>query len=244
MSFDYHMQRRRRARNRLLMLAALVVAAAMGAAVFAFLSNGSDDKEAGKDDTKPTPTSSRSAGPTSGTTTPTVLPTPRDVKDGVPVGYPHTPEGAVSAIAHFNDVLDLFTPDAAEKQGRVIAAPREKDLLGLGLRDSTEKLRERHQLPADGESDDGTYYTSTSRAYQIKGVSANRVTVWLLSDVEVSVRGVSRTYTEVTGNVMVWANGDWKLSQLGEPAGKEPAEATPDTSEATKAGWRTLAYQK
>ncbi|MES4904600.1 MULTISPECIES: hypothetical protein [unclassified Streptomyces] len=244
MSFDHHMQRRRRARNRLLMLAALVAAAAMGAAVFAFVSNGSDSKQAGKGDLKPSPTSSRSADPTTGTTTPTVLPTPRDVEDGVPVGYPHTREGAVSALSHFYDVFDPLTPDAAEKQGRVIAVPREQDLVGWGLRDSSERLRKSYQLSADGESDDGTYYASTSRAYQTRGVSANRVTVWILSDVELSIRGVPRTYTQVTGNVMIWTGGDWKLSEVKETAGEEPAKATPDTPEAARAGWRTLVYEK
>lgn len=241
---DQRIQHRRKVRDRLLMLAALVAAAAMGAAVFAFVSNGSDGKQSGEGGHKPSPAAATSAGPTTGSTTPTVLPTPRDIEDGVPVGYPHTPEGAVAAIAHFYDIFDPLTPDAAEKQGRVIAVPREKNLLGLGLRDSSEKLRKQQQLPVDGESDDSTYYTSTSRAYQIRGASAGRVTVWLLSDVEVSVRGVSRTHTEVTGSVMVWADGDWKLTQLREPAGTEPAEATPDTSEAAQAGWRTLVYEK
>lgn len=244
MSFDHHFQRRRRARNRLLMLAALVAAAAMGAAVFAFLSKGSDGKQVGKGDPKPSPTSSRSADPTTGTTTPTVLPTPRDVKDGVPVGYPHTSLGAVSALSHFYDVLDLFTPDAAEKQGRAIAVPREADFVALGMQKGSQKLREHYQLPVDGESDDGTYYASTSRAYQIRGAGANRVTVWLLTDVELSVRGVPRTYTQVTGSLMVWADDDWKLSELNEPAGEEPPNVTPDTPEAANAGWRALVYEK
>ncbi|MES4909205.1 MULTISPECIES: hypothetical protein [unclassified Streptomyces] len=241
---DQRIQRRRKVRDRLLMLAALVAAAAMGAAVFAFVSDGSDGKQAGKDVPTPSATSSWSADRTTGSTTPTVVPTPREVEDGVPVGYPHTPEGAVSAIARFNDVFDPLTPDAAEKQGRVIAVPREKNLLGLGLRDSSERLRKKYQLPVDGESDDGTYYISTSRAYQISGASANRVTVWLLSDVEVSVRGVPRSYTEVTGSVLIWANGDWKLSVVEETTGTEPAKATPDTSEAAQAGWKTLVYAK
>lgn len=244
MFLDQRIQRRRKVRDRLLVLVAVVAAAAMGAAVFAFVSNGSDGKQAGTGDTKPSPTSSRPADPTTGTTTPTVLPTPRDVEDGVPMGFPHTREGAVSTLSHFYDVFDPLTPDAAEKQGRVIAVPREKNLLGLGLRDSSEKLRKSYQLPVDGESDDGTYYASTSRAYQVRGVSANRVTVWILSDVELSVRGVPRTYTQVTGNVMVWTDGDWKLSEVEETTGEQPAKATPDTPEAARAGWRTLVYEK
>ncbi|MEU5032132.1 hypothetical protein [Streptomyces milbemycinicus] len=106
MFLDQRIQRRRKVRDRLLMLAALVVAAAMGAAVFAFVSDGSDGKQSGEGDHKPSPAAAKSAGPATGFTKPTVLPTPRDIEDGVPVGYPHTPEGAVAAIAHFNDVLD------------------------------------------------------------------------------------------------------------------------------------------
>ncbi|WP_413106171.1 hypothetical protein [Streptomyces sp. Inha503] len=96
-----------------------------------------------------------------------MLPNAKSVKDGVPVGYPRTLNGAISAAAHFYDILDPFDPAATEKQHRITAEPgKEKQISDDALRFSM-RLRNTAGLPLLGESDNANYYTLQSRAYRV-----------------------------------------------------------------------------
>ncbi|MGY0059365.1 hypothetical protein ACWY4P_22880 [Streptomyces sp. LZ34] len=241
MSFDHHFQRRRRARNRLLMLAALVAAATLGAATFAVLTRDSGSEKASSDQKHSTsPPSSR---PTSGSTEPDVLPNADAVKDGVPIGYPHTVKGAISAAAHFYDISDPFDPSAQEKLARITAVPGKEKELGDDAFRFAMALRSSAGLQPVGESDNANFYTAQSRAYRISAAKADKVVVWILTDTELSVRGVMKSETTVQTASLLWAEGDWKFT-THEDRGKEPRPVVPDSSEAVREGWRTLAYEK
>ncbi|MFC9223132.1 hypothetical protein ACFT8W_20805 [Streptomyces hygroscopicus] len=241
---DRYSQRRRLARSRLTALAALVAAAALGAAAFAFFTSGSDadagKKESGRHTTEP-PTFS--PPPTRGTTQPTLLPKPKTVRSGVPVGYPHTLNGAISAAAHFYDTVDLFDPVASERQARITATPgKEKELGDEALRLSMAARRDAG-LALIGESSTANYYSLQSRAYRVASATEDRVTVWILTDTELSVRGVAKSDTAVQTAVLAWAGGDWKFT--GQEGGEdEPKPVVPESAQAVREGWRSLAYTK
>lgn len=241
MPFDHHTQRRRRARNRLLMLAALVAAAVLGAATFAVVTRDSGpEKASAKDKHSPSPAS---AAPTPGSTEPDVLPSAETVKDGVPIGYPHTIKGAISAAAHFYDISDPFDPSAQERLARITAAPGKEKGLGDDAFRFAMAARASAGLSPVGESDNANFYTLQSRAYRISSVKASKVIVWILTDTELSVRGVTKTNTTVQTASLLWADGDWRFT-THEDVGKEPSPVVPDSAAAVREGWRTLAYEK
>ncbi|ATL88789.1 hypothetical protein [Streptomyces malaysiensis] len=242
---DRYSQRRRLARSRLTTLAALVAAAALGAAAFAFFTSGSgsdaEKKESGRQNSTQPPTFS--APPTQGTTQPTVLPKPKTVADGVPVGYPHTLNGAVSAAAHFYDTADLFDPTASQRQARITAAPgKAKELGDEALRLSMAARRDAG-LTLVGESSTANYYALSSRAYRVDSATEDRVTVWILTDTELSVHGVAKSDTAVQTAVLTWSGGDWKFTGQ-EGRDDEPKPVVPESAQAVREGWRSLAYTK
>ncbi|UQI49656.1 hypothetical protein M1P56_35280 (plasmid) [Streptomyces sp. HU2014] len=238
-------QRRRAARRRLALLATGILIG--GAGVTAFFVLGSDDAGSGVGQREAAPSASAPAAiPSGGSNTPTVLPKPKEVKEGVPVGYPHTLEGAVSAAAHFTDVNDLFTPDVAERQARVMAEPNYLGMLGTYARMAAQEARKARGLPENGESDTANFYANQSRAYSIDSAASDKVTIWILVDSTISVKGVSKNITEVRGAIMIWAEGDWKMSfdTLDGLPEEQPSPATPGSAQALDEGWRALAYEK
>ncbi|MFI9206474.1 hypothetical protein [Streptomyces sp. NPDC053048] len=238
-------QRRRAARRRLALLAAGVLVA--GAGITAFFVLGSDGSGSGDGRREAAPSASAPVAiPSGGSNTPTLLPKAKEVKEGVPVGYPHTLEGAISAAAHYTDANDLFTPDAAERQARVIAEPNMLGMIGSYARMSAQEARKSRGLPENGESDTANFYANQSRAYVIDSAEPDKVTVWLLVDSTISVKGVSENATAVRGAIMIWADGDWKMSfdTLTGLPDKKPSPETPGSAKAVEAGWRGLSYEK
>ena len=65
--------------------------------------------------------------------------------------------------------------------------------------------------------------------------------MWILTDTELSARGVTDADTDVQTAGLVWAAGDWKFTSLDEKD-SEPDPVVPDSAQAVNAGWRTLAY--
>jgi hypothetical protein len=242
MKIASHEARRRTARNRLIGLATAVVALVTGVVALLTAHSGSHTRT-------PAPASSTastapSPSPTGGLgiVPTTVLPNPSRVIDGVPVGYPHTEMGAVSAAAHFLGVLDTFDPQAAQKQAQIMADPDYSEVFGVEVRNAGEQARKTAGLPPDGESDPGNNSTTQPRAFQDHQDTPDRVLVWLLSDSDITVNGVVAHSEAVSGAVMVWTQDDWKLSVVDDPPATAPQSATPGTAQAVSEGWRTLAY--
>jgi hypothetical protein len=253
MSLAGHDQRRRTARNRLVLAAvaaAAVVAGGVTAATVGFGSGESSKDSASHSTPDATPSSTGTATSSTGTSgVPgvTVLPKPRRVVGGVPVGYPHTTLGAVSAAAHYTDIADVFSPAVAEQQAKVFAEPGYTRLISRSALYTAQKTRMGLGLPVNGESDTGTYSVNQTRAYQTGQATADRVLVWLLVHISQSVHGVSTTVDQVDGAIVVWKGGDWKLSVdtvvYGMPKAHPPV-ATPDSADAVSKGWRAIGYQK
>ncbi|MFV8133180.1 hypothetical protein [Streptomyces syringium] len=238
-------QRRRSARRRLALLAAGLLVA--GAGITAFFVLGSDDSGGGggaQHGSAPS-ASAPVTTPTGGSKTPTALPTGKGVKDGVPVGYPHTTEGAISAAAHFYDVWDGFNPFAAETQARAIAVPEKAEEVAADAFRSSSAARLSSGLSVAGESDHANYLTFQTRAYRIDRAEADRVKFWLLLNSQTSAKGVQSSKTVVETAEMLWVDGDWRLVAVSYPTGQpKPPAAVPDSEDAAKKGWRSIAYEK
>ncbi|WP_157239653.1 hypothetical protein [Catenuloplanes japonicus] len=158
--------------------------------------------------------------------------------DDVPVGYPHELAGAVSAAIEyttlFSSNLDL---DRAVQIGRLATdGTHGGDQV---FRDGASGMRELLGAPLSGPVPQGVAATLGVNAYQLRDVSADRVTVLVL--------GYMVTTTPVAGTQsrlalipadMVWHQGDWKVTARpdGAPDYTE-LRVQPGSAQAKAAGW-------
>ncbi|WP_225844928.1 hypothetical protein [Streptomyces sp. HPF1205] len=239
---DEYEQRRRTARRRLVAAGAGMTAVAAAAiTLLSVTSDGHSDRPDARGATARTTTPTTI--PPAPSTGVTVLPKPRRVVHGVPMGYPHTTLGAVSSAAHYYEALDLLDPAAAQQQAEVIAEPGFATAMGLQAKAGAERLRTAFGLPPDGTSDNADYFAQQARAFRIVTESPDRVALWLLMDDSTSDKGLPDSRTGVVGAVMVWAGGDWRMAVL-QQMGTAPRAAEPGSAQAAREGWQALAYEK
>ncbi|GAB7048454.1 hypothetical protein [Catenuloplanes indicus] len=158
--------------------------------------------------------------------------------DDVPVGYPHELAGAVSAAIEyttlFSSNLDL---DRAVEIGRVMS----DGSLGSDqvFRDGAIGLRELLGAPLSGPVPQGVSATLGINAYQLRDVSADRVTVLTLGYMVTStpVAGTQSRLALIPAD-MVWHDGDWKVTARpdGAPEYTE-LRVQPGSAQAKAAGW-------
>ncbi len=172
-----------------------------------------------------------------------VLPQPARVVDGIPVGYPHTVQGAVSAAAHYTEARDLFSPKQVVPELKIMADPDPVQIGTLssrGIIDAMD-LRSRFGLDVGGESDQSDYVNVQAEAYHVDQAGTEQVEVWLLTWRTTVVGDVTQEHAAYTVPVaLTWTGGDWKLDDRILPT--SPTPATPGTPEATEAGWIPLVY--
>ncbi len=236
--------RRRRAARRLGFGATVLVAALGGAGAFVLWGPAARQHAAAPVPVASSPASAQSSSPPAGAAgIPAVLPAPQRVVQGVPVGYPHTAAGAISAGAHYMESVDVLSPDTLVSQLKVMAASQ-GDLGTLAGTWGVE-LQERRQslgLPPTGTSDGSDFVSVQAGGYQIVSLTADRVQMWLLASETTTLAGVQHAPQIYTLPVAVqWADGDWKLAAVAD-AGPAPASATPDTQQAQDLGWTSVAY--
>jgi hypothetical protein len=238
---------RRRAARRRLVIAAVAAGVLAATALVASLGIGSHP---GSTRTAPQPAPARQGSPGVQPTpghpagAPVPLPAPGHVVDGVPTGYPDTAPGAVSCAAHYFEALDLFDPGAAQQQARVIAQPGFGDVFALQAKTAAEAVRTAAGLSADGTSDNANYAARQARDYQIANASPARIELFLLMDDTTSAKGVVSTSTQVQAAAMVWSAGDWHMAVGQRLSVPTPRSVVPDSPEAEREGWQTIAYEK
>jgi hypothetical protein len=247
MALTGHDERRRTAQRRVVLIAVggTAVLAAGVTALAVSAGSGSDSTDAAE---RGVPSTHVTTGPaaTHPADGPLVLPKARSVRNGMPTGYPHTEDGAISAAAHYTDALDVFSPAVAEQQTRTIAEPGYANALGSYASNTARAARASAGLPLNGESGTSTYSVNQTRARIVASSSPDKVTVWLLVDVSSAIRGVTQTDTQVDGAVMVWKDGDWRLGldTILTLPNNRPTAAVPDSPAASAEGWRSVAYQR
>ncbi|MGW3184451.1 hypothetical protein ACWDD9_34800 [Kitasatospora sp. NPDC001119] len=235
--------RRHRALRRLATGAALAAAAAAGAVAVLLWQTG---PEPGAGAAAPA-TASAAAVPPSASPSTVVdavpLPAPARVEQGIPVGYPHTLAGAVSAAAHYTEARDLLSPDAVPDQMMVMARKGEDffKLTSLAIADARD-WRRLLGLPEAGNSTGSDFIAFQVRAYQVESASADAVDVWLLTTQTPTVGGIQHgTGVFAIAAPMVWNGTDWRLT--AQEMRQFPVVAQPGTAQADAAGWRPVAYQ-
>ncbi|MFJ7911363.1 hypothetical protein [Kitasatospora sp. NPDC096204] len=236
--------RRRRALRTLVTGAALAAAAAAGA-VAVLIWQAEPGPRAGA--VAPA-TASAAAVPPSASPSTVVqavpLPAPARVEQGIPVGYPHTLAGAVSAAAHYTEARDLLSPDAVPGQMMVMARQNDEEffkLTSLAIADARD-WRRLLGLPEAGGSTGSDFIAFQVRAYQTESVSADAVDVWLLTTQTPTVGGIQHgTGVFAVAAPVVWDGDDWRLTS--KKMRQTPRVAQPGTTQADAAGWRPVAYQ-
>ena len=162
--------------------------------------------------------------------------------DGIEIGFPHTLIGAISAAAEYVDaVASTLDPDYAASVMRLAGDPADTTL-PADLAHSSIGLRAALQLPTSGPLLPPIAFLTTAQMYQLRDVSANRVTVLLLTSCTfINAHGGTARTTGVFPAHMHWTGRDWKLAGIGG-AGEDYSDlaATPNTQTAADQGWQTL----
>jgi hypothetical protein len=171
---------------------------------------------------------------------PLILPQPSNTEQGIPTGFPHSTEGAISAAAHYAEASVSLDVDRARVVGSVARAPSYLDAshdFAQGARSARAMLG-----LAPGQPLAGAYLTFTPQAYRLTDATPERVRLAILGRVEAAgpaTHGQGRTSHVATSYTMVWVEGDWRIAGDGDPL---PAEIpTPRSPRAYEEGWRDLA---
>jgi hypothetical protein len=160
--------------------------------------------------------------------------------NGVSLGFPHSTVGAVSAAdALASEVGSTLDPDRAAAVMRMVADPSyaqaPQQAASGAARDRTSL-----GLAAGGPVPQGYDLELSPQEYQVRDVSADRVTVLLLSDIIATTPGGGTTAkVGVFPVALHWAQGDWKA--LPAPATDYSGlTAEPGSAQAASLGWQEL----
>jgi len=164
----------------------------------------------------------------------------RELINGVYLGFPHSIAGAVSAAAGFLTAIgSTLDPDRAAAVMRMAADPAYPD----GPQQAAEGVvndRKDLGLPASGPLPQGASLQIQPAEYQVRGVTADLVTVLLLCDFTTTVRGDgTQTSIGVFPVRLHWYAGDWKILAPGT-ASYAGLVAEPASPQAAALGWQEL----
>lgn len=172
---------------------------------------------------------------------PLILPTPARTVRGVPLGYPHSTEGAISAAAHYTEAAVTLDANRARTVGELAGAP---SYLSAADDFAANVGVARTQLGVSATGPTGSaYLTYQAQAYLVLDATPDRVEVWVLGTADgagPSTGGDSRTGPSIARLVMVWVEGDWRLTD-NPPTDAPSAAPEPATPKAYAQGWRDCA---
>jgi hypothetical protein len=160
--------------------------------------------------------------------------------NGIYLGFPHTPIGAISAAdAVMTEVGSTLDPNRAAAILTAVADPSFTD----GTQQAAEGAvndREALGLPASGPVPAGASQQVIPVQYQVLYVSADKVTVLLLADFVTTAPGQAAVTRVAVFPVPVhWARGDWKVLPF-PPTDYSSLAAEPDSPQAAQFGWQDL----
>lgn len=160
--------------------------------------------------------------------------------NGVELGFPHSTVGAVSAAdADVTEVFSTLDPDRAAAVMRMIADPSFTDGPQQAAKGPV-NARKYLGLPETGPVPAGASVQVQPMEYQVRGISADTVTVLLLCDYTATTpdQGTS-TRSAVFPVSAHWAEGDWKVLPP-EGAVDTRLEVEPGSPQAAALGWQQL----
>ncbi|MFF4709591.1 hypothetical protein [Streptomyces sp. NPDC001297] len=166
-----------------------------------------------------------------------VLPAGRGKKDGLPVQFGHTPEGAAAAAVASVRYGWSWDPDAAATAAAVYAVPSEATSVQQEARQSTTSSRLSAGVPGTGSLPSGAHMNVFVIGVQYTASSADSVTVSVLARVVYTPGSGTAEKTQLlaTTNTYVWTAGDWH-SKTGAP------QTSPDPSDLGTDGFNTAGW--
>ncbi|WP_033286951.1 hypothetical protein [Streptomyces sp. NRRL F-525] len=242
------LQRAAARRMRRLLFAAGGVIVVLAVVVVALVANngGGSTSAAPGPSSSAAPSSSSSASPLptqssdSGYVAPTKwanLPTGRGKKDGLPVQFGHTPEGAAAAAVASVRYGWSWDPDAAATAATVYAVPAEASDVEEAARQSTASSRLSAGVPGTGALPSGAHMNVFVIGVQWTAKSADEVAVSVLARVVYTPGSGTAEKTQLLGttNTYVWTANDWH-SKTGAP------QTSPDPSDLGTAGFNSAGW--
>lgn len=245
----------RRARFLLIALGFVMVAALAGGALTAFsLMDGGGspaDKPKASDSSKPKPGPSKPPG---GEMTPEkakklVLIPGTGQKGGATRGFPHSPNGGISAVVYFWEEYAFLDDRAARQQLEAVTSP---DATGYIEEQVSEvrKLREGVGLPPSGGAPAGITFTTSVNAVRATsiGTSGDVMQIWLDYDQYATKADGGADDSPLKGEsidfIVKWQDGDWKITNEPKYVKQRsfPVSYSPDSPYASRDGWRQVRH--
>jgi hypothetical protein len=159
--------------------------------------------------------------------------------NGIYTRYPHSTAGAVSAAAEFiGELGSTLEPDRAATIARLTADPSYRQA-GPDAASGIVSTRRRLGLPATGALPPAAAVLLVPVMYQLRDVTADRLTVLLLFDYTETVPAAISEHLGVTAAAMSWTPDGWRLMQPAA-GGLSALLATPGSAAAAGKGWKAL----
>lgn len=251
-----------RARLRLSVIGvAGISAVALGVVSALTLGGGHGKTSADKDTKSPSPATSgaTAATPTAPAKklTPATSPRkivplkPREVKNGIGVGFPHTAMGAEYAAINYWQDLDILDDTIARRQWGQITSRKSPGTVDKHVTD-VRKVREGVGLPPSGGTPAGLSFTTVVKAAMARSMDATGdvVEVWMFYDRYATLPADKAADNDPLKDqeddlILRWENDDWKVTE--EPRYTlhkyGPVAYDPNSWFAFEDGWREVVSQ-
>ena len=254
MALDLQRAANRRMRIAVLVLVGVVVLLAGMLVGVLVVGGGSDDGQAAQPSTSPsTPEDTEPEGPgyqPEETTSPgsdfvapseyVQLPAGEGEAEGLPVGFPQTPEGAAAAVVSSTRTGWSWDPEQVERGIRVYASEDTRaDLLDMAEA-GADSVRQYVGIPESGPIPEDAALNAWPIGVQWEELSDGAVRVSTLTRLSFTPGNGEPTQTHLhsTVNDAVWEGGDWKIRAVpAEVVQNAPQAADLGTQEFIDAGW-------
>ncbi len=155
----------------------------------------------------------------------------RIAPNGVPLGFPHTTDGAVSAAIRWEPLL---VPVEERRQIDIVRTVGTQSL-------QDQLIPELQANYASQPPRAGSWFTSTPLGYKIVNSDVDRVTVALLVLREGGTSaGPAFSKFDKTADVLAWVDGDWRWDDGIDAPGALGLPSTSDPARIKAAGWEVF----
>jgi hypothetical protein len=150
---------------------------------------------------------------------------PRSNENGVPVGYQHSPQGAISAASNYLGFIDnpaSLNENKLDAGLRQVAAPRSGEFIA---ETKTAFNITRQALDKSGASTGGPLIDESKQlGYSLANYNGNRASVLIWGvGLTANARNIAPTasFNKYTLDLL-WSNNDWKLASYTNQPGATP----------------------
>lgn len=165
-----------------------------------------------------------------------LLAQPTRLDHGVPVGWPHTQQGAVAAVAAYGEALNdprvLFSRDRRSAVVKAIGTPRYiRTFQGSGGR-ALDELSRTNAIAQGIAQGAQTVFFGVPLSYRVNSYTPARavITNWSVGVVGNDTGSAPTATWQTTTTAVVWSDGDWKVDVVDSSSeGPTPRLESPET---------------